>query len=53
MIDFVALVNSKRAVLANGKITKKKSKIHRKDKEYQPYFKDWKLDEEIRLLQQL
>ena len=58
-----ALVNSKRGVLAKVSTAEdknqinmngnKRNKVTRKNNNYQPYFKDWKLDEEIRLLQQL
>ena len=60
---FLALVNSKRGVLAKVNMAEnknevkmtgsKRSKVVHENKDYQPYFKDWKLDEEIRLLQQL
>ena len=51
-------MNSKRGVLAKVKMSRGKSEVKRnrianKNGGYQPYFKDWKLDEEIRLLQQL
>ena len=58
--SFSALVNSKRGILA--KIRKPQNEIGRKrkrsgipkeNKNNHPYFMDWKLDDEIRLLQQL
>ena len=54
-VFFPALVNSKRGVLAKVNATNKdrRNKVAVKEEKYQPYFKDWKLDEEIRLLQQL
>lgn len=61
-----ALVNSKRGFLAKARAPRKgrksqrselqrvpKSQIARHQDGYRPYFKDWKLDDEIRLLQQL